>query len=237
MAQAIAPQPIYYRSTDLSAPDWHRLALGSKDSVEQNPAIGLRGTLRYLEEDEWFEQELMMLKALLREGIQNLRLILPFVRSPQEVIFCRQKIQAIGLDPETELPIWMMAEVPSVLFELAQYQLLGLQGIMIGTSDLLQLLLGIDRNHPAFQTVLAQNESGVITALRQLVRQASSLNLSSILCSSMAHYHTQAMLAPLIQAGLSGVTVEMSAVHAVRAAIAQAEQELGLGHNSGIPIP
>jgi pyruvate, water dikinase len=232
IAQAVDPRPVFYRSADLDHWSWNQLSMGTKEAITPDTVLGVRGTLRYLESATLLEQELMMLKALLRQGINNLRLILPFVRSPQEVAFCRAKMQAVGITSDTELPLWMMAEVPSVLFGLAQYRGLGLTGIMIGTNDLAQLLLGIDRNHPKFQTVLTQNGTVLQEALQQLVQQASSLGLASILCSSIPQHHTATFLAPLIKAGLSGISIEPGAVATVYAAIIQAEQELGIVYDS-----
>jgi pyruvate, water dikinase len=162
--------------------------------------------------------------TLLSQGITNLRLILPYVRSPQEVAFCVEKMRAAGIQPD-QLPLWMMAEVPSVLFALEQYRQLGLQGIAIGSSDLAQLLLGIDRDHAAFREVLNQNRSVLNDAVVQLVQRASALGLSSILCGDLL-LHEQPnpqWLAQLIQAGLTGVVVELDAIAKTRGAIVQAE--------------
>jgi pyruvate,water dikinase len=238
IAQSVYPRPVFYRSADLDHWHWNQLGIGAQDTLSLDTVLGVRGTLRYLDTVTLLEQELLMLKTLRRQGMNNLHLVLPFVRSPQEVAFCRAKMRAAGLESSTELPLWMMAEVPSVLFGLSQYHGLGLEGIMIGTHDLAQLLLGIDRNHPMFQTVLTQNGSVLESALRQLVHQASNLDLASILCSSMPQHHTATFIAPLIQAGLRGVSVEMGAVATVLTAITQAEQALGIVDSlSSLPSP
>jgi pyruvate, water dikinase len=224
MAQAIAPRPVYYRSIDRTS-DWDgRLP---SNSGEQNPSLGLRGTLWHYKDPQLFEMELAMLSTLLSQGITNLRLILPYVRSPQEVAFCIEKMRAAGINPD-QLPLWMMAEVPSVLFALEQYRQLGLQGIAIGSSDFAQLLLGIDRDHAAFREVLNQNRSVLNDAVAQLVQRASALGLSSILCGDLL-LHEQPnpqWLAQLLQAGLTGVAVELDAIAKTRAVIARAEGSL-----------
>ncbi|WP_404787938.1 putative PEP-binding protein [Altericista sp. CCNU0014] len=225
MAQAVSPRPIYYRSIDWSSA-WGKQS--SPRRTEQNSNLGLRGTLRYRHDPQLFELELAMLAELLNRGIENLRLILPFVRSPQEVAFCTEKMRAAGIDPDNTLPLWIMAEVPSVLFSLKQYRQVGVRGIAIGSNDLAQLLLGIDRDRAAFMDILNQNRAVLEDAVRQLVREASALELSSILCGdllldSQPNYQ---WLGELIEAGLGGISVDAGAIAATREAIARAEQQL-----------
>jgi pyruvate, water dikinase len=221
MAQAVAPRPVYYRSIDRPS-DWDKDS--SLHPMEQNPSLGLRGTLWHQTDARLLNMELVMLARLLDQGVDNLKLILPFVRSPQEVAFCIDKMRAVGIDQR--LPLWLMAEVPSLVFALRQYRPLGIQGIAIGSSDLAQLLLGIDRDHPAFMDLLDQNQSALNDAVRQLVQKATDLGMSSILCSDLllTHQPNHQWLARLIKAGLTGIAVELDTIASTRRAIAQAEQ-------------
>ncbi|HEY9828425.1 MAG TPA: putative PEP-binding protein, partial [Stenomitos sp.] len=226
MARTVAPRPLYYRSIDADALDRNWLNRTERMGTEQNPAIGTRGILRYQANAAQFDAELRLLKGLLDQGICNLRLILPFVRSPEEVVFCSQRMQAMGLDPEHELPLWMMAEVPSVLFGLERYKDAGIQGITVGLNDWAQLLLGIDRDHPAFYSLLMQNQAPLKQAIVQLVRQASALNLPSIVCGSIVPQMLESWLEQLIHAGLTGVCVDMESLSSMRQAIARVEARL-----------
>jgi pyruvate, water dikinase len=220
MIYALMPLPIFYRAVDLYATDWNRLS-ATPNALEKNPAIGLRGTLRYLSNSELLDLELEVLKEFIEERFDNLRLILPFVRSPQEVRHCIQKMQELGI--RDRLPLWMMAEVPSVLFALTDYQQAGIDGVAIGVNDFTQLLLGIDRDHPSFELIWSEQHATVMAALLQLVQQATALNLPIMLCGSL-DWISDKCLEQLLQAGLMGVSVEMGAVVSVRKAIAQAEQ-------------
>jgi pyruvate, water dikinase len=222
MVYALTPLPIFYRAVDLYATDWNRLS-ATPNAPEKNPAIGLRGALRHLSNSELLDLELEVLKEFVEEGFDNLRLILPFVRSPQEVRHCVQKMQELGI--RDRLPLWMMAEVPSVLFALADYQRAGIQGVAIGINDFTQLLLGIDRDHPSFELVWSEQQATVMAALLQLVQHATALKLPIILCGSL-DWLSDRCLERLLQAGLMGVSVEMGAVVSARTAIAQAEQQL-----------
>jgi pyruvate, water dikinase len=222
MAQAVAPRPVYYRSIDRPS-DWDRNS--PRPTKEQNPSLGWRGTLGHQKDARLLDMELAMLARLLERGVNNLRLILPFVRSPQEVAFCVDKMRTAGIDQR--LPLWLMVEVPSLVFSLGQYCSLGIQGIAIGSSDLAQLLLGIDRDHPAFMDLLGQNQSALNSAVRQLIQSATDLGLSSILCGDLllASQPNEQWLAQLIGAGLTGIAVELDAIAPTRRAITQAERD------------
>jgi pyruvate, water dikinase len=222
MIYALTPLPIFYRAVDLYAADWNRLS-AAPIPPENNPAIGLRGSLRHLFNAHLLDLELEILKEFIEDGFDNLRLILPFVRSPQEVRHCVQKMQELGI--RDRLPLWLMAEVPSVLFALEEYKKAGIQGIAIGVNDLTQLLLGIDRDHLAFELVWSEQHATVMVAIVQMVQQATALNLPSIWCGSLNHLSKE-WLERLLQAGLTGVSVDMGAVGSAREAISQAEQNL-----------
>jgi pyruvate, water dikinase len=226
MIQAFDPRPVYYRSIDSQLVDRKRLRPDLEESVVGNsPVLGLRGSLYHSYDPEWLELELGILKDLLSLGATNLRLILPFVRSPQEVRFCLQKMADLSINSCHELPLWIMAEVPSILFALEEYVQLGIQGILIGMNDFTQLFLGIDRNHPAFEDILAQNQPAIMSAIAQLVQRATALKLPTILCGSITHYPAE-WLDRLLKDGLSGISVEADGVVPTRMAIAQAEARL-----------
>jgi pyruvate, water dikinase len=222
MIYALTPLPIFYRAVDLYAADWNRLS-AAPITHENNPAIGLRGSLRHLLDAHLLDLELEILKEFLEDGFENLRFILPFVRSPQEVRHCVQKMEDLSI--RERLPLWLMAEVPSVLFALEDYKNAGIQGIAIGVNDLTQLLLGIDRDHPSFELVWSEQHATVMAAIVQLVQHATALNLPSIWCGSLNRVSKE-WLERLLKAGLTGVSVDMGAAGLAREAIAQAEQNL-----------
>jgi pyruvate, water dikinase len=226
MAQAFAPRPVYYRSIDLQFADRKLLRPDLEETIVGNSSIlGLRGTLYHVCNPELLELELGVLKDLLSKGMDNLHLILPFVRSPQEVRFCLQKMVDLAIDPHHELPLWIMAEVPSIVFALEEYAQLGIQGISIGMNDFTQLLLGIDRDRTDFEDIVAQNQPAVMSAISQLVQRATALKLPTILCGSVAHYPTQC-LDRLLNDGLYGVSVDVESVVPTRRVINQAEARI-----------
>ncbi|MEO1068283.1 MAG: PEP-utilizing enzyme, partial [Cyanobacteria bacterium J06638_6] len=108
--KALGPKLLRYRSLDLRSHEWQGLA--GSPPVESNPMLGLRGTLSYNIDSRLFQVELSALASLQRAGYNNLQLILPFVRTVEEVIACRDLVTQAGLTDYKGFALWMMAEVP-----------------------------------------------------------------------------------------------------------------------------
>jgi pyruvate,water dikinase len=209
IAKAFFPRPVRYRSLDIRSNEFAQL-LGAPE-IESNPMLGIRGTFSYQQQPRFFQLELEILKCLQDEGYSNLQLLLPFVRSVEEVEVCQRYIQAAGLSKSPTFELWMMAEVPSVLFLLSQFAAIGVQGIAIGTHDLTQLLLGIDRDQALFSAHYHERHPAVQAAIGQLIQQAQTLNLPCVLCgvSPMHHPH---FIEVMVQRGVDGISVDAGSV-------------------------
>src|SRR4029078_12654944 len=117
-----------------------------------------------------------------RSGYTNINLILPFVRTVEEFSFCRQRVEQAGLTQFPEFQMWIMAEVPSVLFLLPDYVKAGVQGISIGTNDLTQLLLGINRHSDQVAGAFNGRDRAVMRAIEQLIKQARAAGIPCSIC-------------------------------------------------------
>lgn len=206
-AAAFAPRPIFYRSFD------NKLTAGRRQ----------RGTASYLADATLFQVELQALAQVQAAGHDNVHLILPLVRSVEEFRFCRRLVQAAGLGlPACQL--WMMAEVPSTLFLLRQYVAAGVQGIAIGSNDLAQFLLGVEREQLSLPDSSHSYYTALMGAIEQLAKLARALNLPCSICGQLPVQHPEA-IPSLIDWGISAISVEPEAVTATYQAIAAAETQ------------
>ncbi|MBW4482854.1 MAG: hypothetical protein KME14_09955 [Tildeniella torsiva UHER 1998/13D] len=218
--QALGPRPLRYRSLDLRSHEWQ--ALQGSPPVEPNPMLGLRGTLSYDIDDRLFQVELGALATLQRAGYGNLQLILPFVRSVEEAIACRQRVERAGLTDATGFALWIMAEVPSVLFLLPAYAQAGIQGIAIGSNDLTQLLLAIDRDQPTMASAYDERHPVVRLAMAHLVQEARRSGLLCSICGQAPVRHPE-LIADLVGWGINSISVEAAALPFTLEAVWQAE--------------
>ncbi|MEA5467619.1 putative PEP-binding protein, partial [Spirulina sp. 06S082] len=220
LAEMFAPRPIFYRSTDWRSPEFPSLP-GSSD-LALNPLMGVRGTHTYRLNSALFEAELAALKQV-QEQWDNCHLILPFVRSLEEFLSARKQVEEMGLLQRPSFQLWIMAEVPSVIFMLPEYVRGGVQGIAIGTNDLMQLLLGSDREHPQLGQFYNESHPAVTAALEMLIRTARKEGIPCSLCGA-AIVRSPALINRLIEWGITSISVEPEAVEATYLAIARAEK-------------
>nr|WP_277882693.1 putative PEP-binding protein [Oscillatoria sp. FACHB-1406] len=224
-ARAFFPRPVFYRSSDWRS---RELSPDSGESTEGgNPILGRRGTLTYTLAPALFEAELAALARVQALGYANVRLILPFVRALEEVVFCRELIENIGLNQYPNFQLWIMAEVPSVSYMLPEYVKAGVQGISIGTNDLTQLLLGVDRERAELARLFDERHPAVLNTVRQLIEQSRSLGIPCSICGQAPVVYPE-IIDLLVQWGISAISVEAGAVEKTYLAIARAEQRLML---------
>jgi pyruvate,water dikinase len=225
-AAAFAPRPITYRTIDFRSNEFRGLRGGERfEPEEANPMIGYRGALRYMREPDLLELELRALARVWDGGHENLHAMLPFVRTPREVAACREMFERAGLLSRPGFELWVMAEVPSVLFHLPRYADLGVAGISIGSNDLTQLLLGADRDSELVAEVFDERDRAVTEYISQLLERAHQLGLRTSICGQAPSVHPE-YAELLVQAGIEAISVNIDAVDRARHLVAAAERRL-----------
>ena len=181
-ARAFAPRPVFDRSLDWRSDEFlsHSGNI-AEDIRETNPMLGNRGTLGYVKDSSIFDLELAALAAVQQNGYTNIHLLLPFVRTVEEFSFCRRRVEQAGLT-QVGLQLWIMAEVPSILFLLPEYVKAGVQGVSIGTNDLTGLLLGVDRDELQLVVAFDQRHPVVMQAIAQIIQMALLANIPCSIC-------------------------------------------------------
>lgn len=222
IAVPFGDRPVIYRAADFRSNEFRLLQGGDAfEPVEENPMIGYRGCFRYVKEPELFQLELQALDRV-RALAPGLALMLPFVRTLWELERCIE-IVVDCVDPGLpRLPIWIMAEVPSVLYRLHDYRSLGITGISIGSNDLTQLMLGVDRDSEICSELFNEQDDAVLRAIADIISRARSEGLSTSLCGQ-APSNNPAFAGSLVRMGIDSVSVDPSAVTDVRRNLLLAE--------------
>jgi pyruvate,water dikinase len=225
-AAGFAPRPVTYRTTDFRTNEFRGLAGGEEfEPEEANPMIGFRGALRYTQEPDVFELELNAIRRVWDAGHTNFHVMLPFVRTTRELERCRQLVAQAGLLDRPGFELWVMAEVPSVLFNLERYAALGVAGISIGSNDLTQLLLGADRDSERLSETFDERDPAVTEYLRELIPRARAAGLQTSICGQAPSVHPE-YAELLVRAGIDAISVTPDVVERTRRLIAAAERRL-----------
>jgi len=222
-AAGFTPRPVTYRTIDFRTNEFRGLDGGERfEPEESNPMIGYRGALRYTHEPEVFRLELEAVRRVWDEGHENFHMMLPFVRTARELEACRDLVAQSGLLARRGFELWVMAEVPSVLFNLERYAALGVAGISIGSNDLTQLMLGADRDSELVAEVFDECDPAVADYLRALIPRAHGLGLQTSICGQAPSvYPEYAEL--LVRCGIDAISVNMDVVDRTRRLVAAAE--------------
>jgi pyruvate,water dikinase len=225
IAIAFAPRPVIYRATDFRSNEFRGLRGGEAyEPVEHNPMIGYRGCYRYVKEPDLFTLELQAL-ARVREHSPNVHLMIPFVRTRWELEECLSLVDASPLGRHRGLHRWVMAEVPSVVHWLPEYIGMGIDGVSIGSNDLTQLMLGVDRDSDICAELFNESDAAVLDAIGQIIAIARKFEITSSLCGQ-APSTSPAFAEHLVRMGITSVSVNPDALAATRRTIAAAERRL-----------
>ncbi len=223
--RAFYPRPVIYRAMDFRSNEFRNLHGGEKyEPAEQNPMIGFRGCYRYIQNPDLFNLELKVIQQV-RAQFRNLHLMIPFVRTLWELKRCKQLIDASGLSNDRDMELWVMAEVPSVVTWLEDYAKLGVTGVSIGSNDLTQLILGVDRDSEVCAPLYDERDKAVLAAIRTIIETCTRIGITCSICGQApSNYPDYAE--NMVRWGITSVSVNPDVIDHTRRNIAAAEQRI-----------
>ncbi len=224
-AKSFGSRPVIYRASDLKSNEYRNLAGGDRfEPAESNPMLGYRGAFRYIKDPETFKLELDAIKKV-RQHHKNLHLMIPFVRSPQELQSVKDLVTASGLFQDKHFKFWMMAEIPTNVISLSEFIKIGIDGISIGSNDLTMLLLGTDRDNEEVATEFNELDPTVLWALEHLIKTCNKEGITSSICGQAPSIYPE-LTEKLVSWGITSISVNPDAIESTRQIIAGAEHKL-----------
>jgi len=226
-AKAFYPRQVVYRTNDFKTNEYRALKGGEKyEEVEENPMLGYRGASRYITDVDTFKLELQAIKKV-REKYKNLWIMIPFIRTVDELAQTVKIMDAEGLKRSESFKIWMMVEVPSNIILLDKFIAVGIDGISIGSNDLTQLTLGVDRDSAKLAETFDERDEAVMMSLERAIKVAKSMGVTSSICGQAPSVYPE-LTEKLVEWGITSVSVSPDMIDMTREIIAKAEERLGI---------
>jgi pyruvate, water dikinase len=230
IAAAFYPKPVIVRLSDFKTNEYASL-LGGRgfEPHEENPMIGFRGASRYSHPAyaEGFALECAAMKRV-REvmGLSNVKLMIPFCRRVQEAERVLQEMAMHGLARgENGLEVYVMCEIPNNVLQIDAFARL-FDGFSIGSNDLTQLVLGVDRDSDIVAFDFDERDDGVKTMIRQAIEGARRNHRHVGICGQAPSDYPE-MAEYLVELGIDSISVTPDTLLKVTRGVLAVEQRLG----------
>jgi pyruvate,water dikinase len=230
IAAAFYPRPVIVRMSDFKTNEYASLVGGAEfEPDEENPMIGFRGASRYYSPRyrDGFALECRAIKRL-REGMgfTNVIVMIPFCRSVKEADLVLETMAASGLKRgENALEVYVMCEIPSNVILAAEFAR-RFDGFSIGSNDLTQLTLGIDRDSSELASAFDEQDPAVKWMIRNVITEAHRAGAKVGLCGQGPSDHPE-FARFLVECGIDSISVSPDSFVAVTRAVAHSEAGSG----------
>lgn len=230
VASAIYPRNLVVRMSDFRTNEFRGLKGGDEvEPIEANPMIGWRGVSRYIspEYEEGFRLECRAMKKVREEfGLTNVIAMLPFVRTTEELVTVKEIMASEGLKQSKNFKIWIMAEVPAVVFQAEEFAEL-VDGFSIGSNDLTQLVMGADRDSGVLNNMgyFDERNEPVKRALKIIIDAANKKGITCSICGQGPSQYPE-LAEYLVECGVTSMSVNPDTVEYTRRLVASVEQKL-----------
>ena len=230
VAQELFPKPLVVRMSDFRTNEFRGLKGGEEvEPIEANPMIGWRGVSRYIspEYEEGFRLECRAILKVREEfGLNNVYVMLPFVRTTWELKQVKEIMASEGLVQSNDFKLWIMAEVPSVIFQAEEFAQL-VDGFSIGSNDLTQLTMGADRDSGILNSMgyFDERDPAIKAAIKMLIEGAHKHGKTVSICGQGPSTYPE-FAQFLVEAGIDSMSINPDTVAYTRKLVASVEQKL-----------
>jgi len=226
---AFHPRPVLVRLSDLKSNEYRDL-LGGRifEPEEENPMIAWRGASRYVDPrfTPAFQMECEALRFVRQQiGLDNLQVMVPFCRSPEEGRAVVRLLDQEGLSPQAGVPLFLMVELPSNVIEARRFiREMELTGGSIGSNDLVQTVYAVSRDDlEHYDHPVDARSPAVRTMIRIAVEAFNAAGLEIGICGQAPSDYPDEVPSFLVECGISSISVTPDTVVKVRMAVAEAE--------------
>lgn len=218
------PKPVIYCLSDLTSNELRNLSKGKLfEPVEANPIMGFHGTYRHIHDRKILEMEIKILKYLRdKKGRKNIWLMLPFVRTPSELIEIKKIFSSHGLHRSSTFRIWLMIANIANIVSFEKFVDCGIDGISINTDYLTMLTLATDCENLEMVRAYDEINESVMTVIETAIKNANKLNIDSSIYGHILNLHPN-LIEKFVSLGVNSVTILPEMIEEVKKNIEKTE--------------
>ncbi len=220
------PKTVWYRTLDAPTDEFKTLEGGENEPDEANPMLGWRGIKRELDQPDILKAEFKAIKKLHEKGYTNIGIMIPLSQSPAELVKAKELCAEVGFIPHKDVDFGMMVEIPAAAILIDEYIAEGIDFVSLGTNDLTQYTLAVDRNNEFVAKHYREEHPAVMALIERTIKHCAAAGVTCSICGqagSVPH-----IVEKLVKFGITSVSSNTDAVEEVRKTVARAEKKIML---------
>lgn len=224
VADEFYPKPVWYRTLDAPTDEFITLEGGENEPEEHNPMLGWRGIRRELDQPEILKCEFKAIKKLHEQGYTNIGIMIPLSQSPEELKQAKALCSEVGLEPHKDVEFGMMVEIPAAALTIEDYIAVGIDFVSLGTNDLTQYTLAVDRNNEYVAKHYSEEHPAVMKLIEMTIKKCVEAGVKCSICGQAGS--VPRIVEKLVGFGITNVSSNTDAIAEVRKTVARAEQKI-----------
>ncbi|UXM84034.1 phosphoenolpyruvate synthase [Methanococcus aeolicus] len=224
VADAFYPRTITYRTLDAPTDEFRGLEGGEDEPEEHNPMLGWRGIRRGLDQPEILRCELLAVKKLLNEGYKNIMVMIPLVSSVDEIKKVRKLADTVGLRLGKDVEFGVMVETPAAALIIEDIVETDIDFVSLGTNDLTQYTIAIDRNNEFVAKYYRENHPAVLKLIEHVIKTCKKKGVKTSICGQAGS--RPAIVEKLVEWGITSISSNIDAIDTIRQTVARTEQRI-----------
>lgn len=224
VADEFYPKPVWYRTLDAPTDEFITLEGGENEPEEHNPMLGWRGIRRELDQPEILKCEFKAIKKLHEQGYTNIGIMIPLSQSPEELKQAKSLCSEVGLEPHKDVEFGMMVEIPAAALTIEDYIAVGIDFVSLGTNDLTQYTLAVDRNNEYVAKHYSEEHPAVMKLIEMTIKKCVEAGVKCSICGQAGS--VPRIVEKLVGFGITSVSSNTDAIAEVRKTVARAEQKI-----------
>lgn len=220
------PRPVLYRLSNLTSTEYRSLTGGkTHEPQEENPFLGYRGGIRYIHDKKSIQTELKAVHTLRENGMTNLQIILPGIRTVQELQLIIEQLKKTGLTASRSFKLWLSIDTPAQAILIDSFLKEAIDGILLNPDSLGALFIGADPQNSEVTSLVQEDSDALMHAYQYCIKRATKYEKPSLI-SLRTSDHADHVIEKLVSWGVSGIVVKPDSIENLCKTIYKYERKL-----------